>query len=157
MFTLAPPGTFDVYVWATGGDRDVADHAIEEAGKGFDLMFVHFPSVDLTGHATQWMSEAYLRQVAETDAHLGRLFAALGPDTTVILSADHGGHGYSHHLGTVVDSTIPWIAFGPRIRQGHAIGTAVSTMDTAATAAHLLGVDLAPGVSGRVVRDALVD
>jgi predicted AlkP superfamily pyrophosphatase or phosphodiesterase len=156
MFTLTPPGAFDVYVWATGGDADVAAKAIEEAGKGFDMMFVHFPSVDLTGHVLQWMSEAYLNQVAETDGHLGRLFEALGPDTTVILSADHGGHGYGHHLGTPVDSTIPWLAFGPRIRRGHAIGAEISTVDTAATAAHLLGLRLASGAKGEVVQDALM-
>ena len=40
---------------------------VREVAAGFDLMFVHLPMVDLTGHAQGWMSEPYLRQVTATD------------------------------------------------------------------------------------------
>jgi predicted AlkP superfamily pyrophosphatase or phosphodiesterase len=154
LLQLAPPDTYDVFVWATGGDDDVADKAIAEARAGFDAMFVHFPMVDLTGHGTTWMSPPYLRQVAATDAAFGRLLAALPPGTTVIVSADHGGHDYSHFLGTPEDVTIPWIIAGPGVKKGHALAAPISTMDTGATAAFVLGVKLRPDALGKLVHEA---
>jgi hypothetical protein len=156
LLQLAPPRTFDVFVWAPAGDQEVADKAILEAQRGFDLMFVHFPNVDLAGHGTQWMSERYLQQVDAADAAVGRLLAALPPETTVIVTADHGGHGYGHFEGLPVDSTIPWIIAGPRIRRGHTIAQAISTVDSAATAAHVLGLSLRPDALGRLVQEAFL-
>ena len=79
MIQLVPPGTYDVFVWTPDLDDDVIDKAVEEVAAGFDLMFVHLPMVDLTGHAQGWMSEPYLRQVAATDAALARLLAVVPP------------------------------------------------------------------------------
>jgi phosphopentomutase len=154
LLQLAPPGSFDVFVWASAGDDDVADKAIAEAVNGFDMMFVHFGNVDITGHGNQWMSEPYVRQVVATDAAVGRLLEVLPPGTTVIVTADHGGHGYNHAEGTLVDSTIPWIVSGPRIRRGHAIAQPISTVDSAATAAHVLGLQLRGDAVGRFVQEA---
>jgi hypothetical protein len=33
--------------------------------RDFDLMFIHLPNPDLTGHAEGWMSPPYLAKVAE--------------------------------------------------------------------------------------------
>ena len=79
MIQLVPPGSYDVFVWTPDLDEDVIDKAVEEVAAGFDLMFVHLPMVDLTGHAQGWMSEAYLRQVSATDVALGRLLAVRRP------------------------------------------------------------------------------
>jgi hypothetical protein len=155
LIQLAPPDTFDVFVWAPGGDNDVADKAIVEARAGFELMVVHFPDVDLTGHAQGWMSEPYLAQVRTTDAALGRLLEVVPPETIVIVSADHGGYGYIHWSDLPEDHYIPWIARGPGVPAGHAIAQPISTMDTAATAAQILGVKLAPGARGQPVLEAL--
>ena len=57
-----------------------------------NLLFVHLPQVDLTGHASGWMSAEYLAQLQQTDEAVGRLVALLPPEATVILTADHGGH-----------------------------------------------------------------
>jgi hypothetical protein len=156
LVQLAPPGSVDVFVWATDGDGDVAARAVAEIERGFDLLFVHFPDVDLTGHQTGWLSGPYLRQLAATDAALGRVIAALPADAIVIATADHGGHGYGHGAGAPVDVTIPWLIAGPDIRAGHALTVPVSTLDTAATAARLVGVELRGDVIGRPIREAFV-
>jgi poly-gamma-glutamate synthesis protein (capsule biosynthesis protein) len=74
----------------------------------------------------------------------------------VILTADHGGLGVAHGRRLPEDLTIPWIIAGPGVKVDHPITDSVSIMDTAATAAHLLGLTLPPEAAGRLVRDALV-
>jgi hypothetical protein len=151
MIQLVPPGTYDVFVWTPDLDDDVITKAVEEVAAGFDLMFVHLPMVDLTGHAQGWMSEAYLRQVSATDTALARLLAVVPPETTIIVTADHGGSGYIHWSGAPEDVHIPWIVKGPGIRSARALGSDIHTFDTAATIAHVLGVKLPAEVQGKAV------
>jgi hypothetical protein len=155
LIQLIPPGTVQVYEFSPGDD-EVAAAAAAHAARGFDLMFVHFPMVDYTGHGYGWMSDPYLSQVVKTDAAVGRLLAALGADVTVIVSADHGGKGFVHWTGHPEDVQIPWIIAGPGIRAGHPLRAAISTVDTAATAAAVLGLQLSPYATGRAVDEAFV-
>jgi predicted AlkP superfamily pyrophosphatase or phosphodiesterase len=153
---LLLPNTVDTFVLATRGDEDVANAAIVQAGTDFDLMFVHFPTVDITGHASNWMSEKFLRQVTSTDAAIGRVLAALPAGTTTIVTSDHGGVGNNHGQNQPSDMTIPWIIAGPDIVKGQVLPVTlkVSTMDTAATALKVLGLSLPPDASGRPVDEA---
>jgi predicted AlkP superfamily pyrophosphatase or phosphodiesterase len=151
MIQLVPPQDFDVFVWTPDRDAEVVGEAIKEVADGFDLMFVHLPQVDLVGHAQGWMSQAYLSQVAATDVAVGRLLAALPPEVTVFVSADHGGSGYIHWSGLAEDVHIPWIARGPGIRAARALEATINTLDTAATVAHVLGLQLDPLAVGHPV------
>lgn len=148
---LNPPGSTDVYVFVTNGDQGVADEAIAQAAAGFDLMVVHFPNADYFGHLEGWMSPTYLRQLHRTDAAVGRLLAALPASTTVILTADHGGHDQAHGDRAPEDLAIPWIIAGPGVPPGTVIARPVSVMDTAATALDVLGLALPEGAAGRVL------
>jgi N-acetylneuraminic acid mutarotase len=148
------PGTVDRYTFVTNGDQGVADQAIAEAALGFDLMLVHFPNPDFFGHSEGWMSATYLAQLPRSDEALGRLLAALPPDATVIVTADHGGHGFEHGANIPEDMTIPWIIAGPGVRAGHALAGPVSVADTAASAAQVLGLSLPAGALGRPVAEA---
>lgn len=145
------PDTLDAFVFATGGDNDVLALAAQQA---FDLMFVHLPNTDFFGHSTGWMSETYLFQLTRTDERLGQFLAALPPDVAVILTADHGGVGVTHGRNIPEDMTIPWIVAGPGVRQNYAITGAVNTMDTAATALYLLGLEVPEEMVGKVVEEA---
>ncbi len=148
------PGTIDAYVLAPNGDQDVADQAITQIQSGFDLMFVHFPNTDYFGHLAGWMSETQLKQLARTDEAVGRLLAALPAGTTVILTADHGGHSLVHGANIPEDMTIPWIIAGPNVLKNHQLTTPINVMDTAATAAHVLGLTLPTDASGQPVYEA---
>jgi len=152
---LAAAGTVDSFVLTGRGDQDVANEALVQVQAGFDLMFVHFPETDITGHQHGWLSPSYVASVADLDRALGRLLSALPPHATVILSADHGGRGVAHGYNIPEDMTIPWIVAGPRVVAGRELARSVSTMDTAATALHVLGLALPPGASGSVVTEAL--
>ena len=152
--TLRDTAEMDVFVGGTRSDADVADQAVAQLYAGVDLLFVHLPDVDLSGHATSWMSATYLDKVAKADEALGRIMNALPENTTLILTADHGGHASIHGTADRLDMTIPWIIAGPRIRQGYAITAPVSTLDTTATAAFLLGLTLPADITGKPVMDA---
>lgn len=149
-------GAVDFYAVAQGGDDDVAGQAAAQARAGFNLMFVHLPEVDLTGHASNWMSASYLERVTHADQAVGRLVSSLPAWTTVIVTADHGGGSRANNHGSdaACDMTIPWVVSGPRTLRGYQLSTPVSTTDTAATAAWLLGVSLPPDVTGQPVTEA---
>lgn len=147
-------GEVDSFSLTLRGDDAVANEAIVQLGTWTDLMFVHFPDVDLSGHATGWMSPTYLTKVSVVDRAIGRVLAALGPSVTVIVTADHGGSGFGHGSGATEHVSIPWIIAGPGIRRGVSIDTPVVTMDTAVTVARILRLELPADVSGRAVATA---
>ena len=142
----------DVCSISSNGDDEVTAGAV--SSRAVDLLFVHLPDVDFTGHRTGWMSDDYLSAVRRADLAVGRIVSSLPTDTTVILSADHGGHLYDHGSSQPSDTTIPWIIAGPRIAHGRQLLSAIRTVDTAATAAYVLGFPLQPGEAGRPVLEA---
>ncbi len=154
FFTLAPPGGTTVFVWASGGDMDVAASAIAELDKGFNLALIHFPGTDDMGHAASWMSPSYLAQVRVADAAVAQVLKKLPADTTIILTADHGGLGNNHAEDIPENTTIPWIIVGPGVRKNHQLNFDVWTTDTAGTVAYALGLKLGPLAIGRAVEEA---
>lgn len=154
MQLLNAPGTVDSYVFATVGDRDVADKAIAGIAAGFDLMFIHLPNMDFFGHSTGWMSDVYLFEISRTDEAVGRILDALPENTTVILTADHGGHDTGHGSNIPEDMTIPWMIAGPNVEVDHEIASPVLTTDTAATALYVFGLSLPPDADGQPVYEA---
>jgi hypothetical protein len=157
LVQLAPPGTYDSFEWVTGGDAAVVDAAIAAAAGGFDVLFVHLPALDYAGHGSGWMSETYRAQLRTTDAEIARLVAALPIAATVIVTADHGGHGNGHGSAFFTDTTIPWIVAGAGVRAGLRLETPISVMDTAATAAWIEGLALPPDAPGCPVLEAFVE
>jgi len=147
-------GGLDTFQLSGGGDSDLAARAGAEATRGVDLLFVHLPDVDLTGHSTNWMSESYLAAVRRADAAVGAIVGSLPPTATVIVTADHGGLPGGHGSSDPIDMTIPWIITGPNIVRGRQLTSPIRTVDTAATAAYILGVTLPPGAVGQPVYDA---
>jgi hypothetical protein len=83
--------------------------------------FVHLALPDSAGHASGWMSPAYLDAVAETDRLLGELLDAvdatprLSRRLVVVLTSDHGGRpGTKSHddVGDVEDYRVPFVVWG---------------------------------------------
>ncbi len=87
--------------------------------------FLHLALPDVAGHASGWMSSAYLDAVAETDQLLGELLDTvaatprLSKRLVVVLTSDHGGlPGEKSHddAGDVEDYRIPFVVWGRGIR-----------------------------------------
>ncbi len=81
-----------------------------------NLLFVHLAEPDYAGHRFGWMSWFYGRAVRQADGAVAELLqaadAAFGKGNyAVLLTADHGGHGWSHGSSDPRDVTIPWIAW----------------------------------------------
>ena len=89
-----------------------------------EFTFVHFGHADLTGHASGFMSPAYLDAVEQVDALVGKLLRAIDthPElagTVVILTADHGGNGRNHKDPTkYANYRIPFLVWGPGVVHG---------------------------------------
>jgi hypothetical protein len=114
-----------------------------------EVMLVHFPSVDVAGHNKGWASPEQMKAIAEADAALGELVAAMtdagvADSTLMIISADHGGQGKGHTSDDMRSRHIPWIAVSPAIRQGMDLTSdpklVLHTEDTFATACWVLGI-----------------
>ena len=162
---LQVPGTLD-YSQAPGGwfGRWSAAETITAVEKHLatarpNLLFVHMPDPDNAGHAHGWMSAEYGRGVLAADKAVERLLKAA--DTaygtgqyTIIVTADHGGHGKDHGTDDPFDIHIPWIAWGRSVLPGEIAPNTVKTMDTASTVLYLLGVEKPERWAGAPVRTA---
>lgn len=156
-WSFAPPkGTQRDSSVAARAARVILEHAP-------NVLFVHLPDGDLTGHDHGWGSPEQLAVVANADRCVGRLLAAiarrgLADSTVIIVSADHGGSNHRHGGLDERSQAIPWIAAGPGIRQGLDLTSItdddVHTEDTFATACTVLGLPLPADVDGRPVRAA---
>jgi arylsulfatase A-like enzyme len=100
------------------------------------------------------MSPEYVTQLQKTDEAVGRLLTLLPPQTTVILTADHGGQLKTHGTRDKIDMTIPWIIAGPRVLHRGLLTQPVRTMDTALTVLNLLGIPAPASATGKLVSEA---
>lgn len=108
------------YEFVRTGDPGVADKTIELLREGYEVLLVHLPNTDFFGHSTGWMSDIYIYELRNTDKNIGRIVDTLNEldilDTTLlVITADHGGHGFSHGQNIPEDMTIPMILYGAGI------------------------------------------
>lgn len=162
---LQLPGTLD-YTQAPGGlfgrwssRRTLDDVAVYLETARPNLLFVHLTDPDAAGHRSGWMSPRYGRAVLTADTAIAQLLdlatAAYGANNfSLIVTADHGGHGRNHGSDDPRDVTIPWIAWGQGVERGALAATTIRTMDTAATAVWLLGITPPADWAGRPVVEA---
>ncbi|MGN6445208.1 alkaline phosphatase family protein [Amnibacterium sp.] len=94
----------ETYGYRTEDAEIAAFSAAALAGAGPDVSFVYFSGVDEAGHVYGAISRQYVEAISRTDAHLGRLLAAVaeraraGERWLVAVTTDHGhldggGHG----------------------------------------------------------------
>ena len=141
-YSQAPGGLFGR--WSS--DRTLADIATYLDGSRPNVLFVHLTDPDAAGHRAGWMSAEYGRAVLQADRAVDRLISladrAYGSGNfSLIVTADHGGHGTNHGSDDPLDVTIPWIAWGKGVKPGSLPPSTVRTMDTAATVLWLLAVE----------------
>lgn len=155
---ITEPSSIDRFVYINDRDSVIIDRLLADFPQDFGVLFIHFPLVDDMGHVYGWLSPQQLSVAFRADEALGRLLAELAArnlrgETLIIVTADHGGHDTTHGSTMPEDMTIPWIASGPGIRPKQ-LTTTVHTMDTAATAAFALGLDIPAEWDGVPVYEA---
>lgn len=163
---LQKPGTLDHTEAPSGLNFLMATETIEATVRYLrherpHLLFVHIAEPDYAGHTIGWMSFVYGWAVRRADGAVARLLEAAerafgSGNYTVLLTADHGGHGRTHGTDDPRDMTIPWIAWGRGVRAGEITARPLQTMDTAATALWLLGIERPEYWIGEPIRAAFM-
>lgn len=155
---VTEPTSTDIFVFINDRDLVITERLIADFPQDFGVMLLHFPTPDWMGHVFGWLSWQQLSVLRRADEALGNLLAELDErglrdETLIIVTADHGGHDTTHGSSLPEDMTIPWIASGPGI-QPRQLTTQVNIMDTAATAAFMLGLPIPPEWDGVPVYEA---
>jgi hypothetical protein len=138
-------------------DPEVKEQAVELIEAGLpDVLFIHFPDTDRVGHAYGWMSSNQLYAVNFVDGLIGEIVAALDSgrylnNTLLIITSDHGGHGFKHGDDSPEDRTIPWLVVGPGVPVGVTLSSSINTYDTAATALYALDLPIPEKWDGQPV------
>lgn len=124
-----------------------------------ELLFVHLDLVDHAGHFHGWGGPDYVAAVKSADSLVGQILQAIDetsmrPYTAVIVSADHGGDGFTHGDDTSLERPIPFVVRTP---QGVALTIArdVRIWDIAATVAGLLEIEAPASWIGSPVVEAI--
>jgi predicted AlkP superfamily pyrophosphatase or phosphodiesterase len=165
--TLAKPGTLTwshVPAGSNASDASVADTAVAWIrGAAPQVLFVHLPDVDGSGHRDGWGSPSQLATIAGADRCVGRLLDALEKrgvldSTLVLVTSDHGGAGRNHGPNDPRSRFIPWIAAGPGVRPDCDLTAerdrTIRTEDTFATLCYALGITPPRPIDGRPVLQA---
>jgi hypothetical protein len=165
---LAKPGSVDyqdIYQDGEGSNvavgHSAADIIVRHAPR---VMFVHLPDVDARGHARGWGSPEQMEAIERADDAVGMILDALASkgmahSTLIILSADHGGQGWTHGPNDPRSRHIPWIVAGPGVRRNYDlahVGTLiVNTEDTFATACTMMNIPMPQYRDGKFIKEIL--
>ena len=142
---LARPGHAHKNVYVnlhSNPDSDcmITDEALSFMAKDHvDFLFLYLGETDEVGHDKGWMSDEYISAVRKAVGCIERVYDTLDETDTLIVTADHGGHGRSHGATCPEDMTIPLLMCGAAFAPGSTLEDA-SIKDIAPTIASLLGV-----------------
>jgi predicted AlkP superfamily pyrophosphatase or phosphodiesterase len=155
---ITDAASIDTFVYINDRDKVIMQNLLANFPQDFGMLFIHFATTDDMGEVYGWLSPEQLSVVFRADEAIGEFLIALDSyglrdETLLIITADHGGHGTTHGSSMPEDMTIPWIASGPGIQAGE-LTTSVYTMDTAATAAYVLGLPIPAEWDGVPVLEA---
>lgn len=108
--------------------------------------FVHFNEPDGAGHNIGHDTPEYYAAVEKIDSLVGVAVDRLKKenmleDTVILFSSDHGGIDKGHGGKTLLEVEIPWIIYGKNIAAKGTLDKSIVTYDTAATIAHILGLE----------------
>jgi predicted AlkP superfamily pyrophosphatase or phosphodiesterase len=164
--TLDKPGTLDwCFVQEKASDQEVADHAVAMIHEHKpQVLFVHLPETDATGHKCGWGSPEQIKVIENADAQIHRVLEALDQEnlrsqTLVIVTADHGGAGLTHGADDPRSRHIPWIVTGPGVRENFDLTRlprlTVNTEDSFATACWFLNLPIAGDIDGKPITEII--
>lgn len=155
---LAKPDSLAVSCFASGhihtyqkANQMVTDAAIRYICENQpDFAFLYLGYTDEAGHGFGWMTEPYLQSVRESWDCIERVVRAISEDTTILITADHGGHDRSHGTDMPEDMTIPLFIKGRTVPAKLELDP-VSILDIAPTIARLIGVEAAEEWEGKAL------
>lgn len=126
----------------------LTDDAIEFLkNNDVDFTFLYLGFTDAAGHSYGWLSKEYYDSLENSWSNIERITDTLSDEYTVIVTADHGGHGRCHGCDIEEDMTIPIVLKGKDFKAGTKIEKA-NIMDIAPTVAKLFETEADPEWEG---------
>ena len=104
-----------------------------------DFTFLYLGNLDDAGHNYGWLSEAYYDALDSSLKLVLDILEILSNKYTIIITADHGGHDYTHGTSMPEDMTIPIFIIGEDFEKNKECDGG-SILDIAPTIADILGV-----------------
>lgn len=111
----------------------VTDYIKKEAP---DFVFLYLGYTDHAGHDFGWMSDEYGEVLSNAIGCIEKLWKEVNTEYSMVIIADHGGHGRDHGYDIPEDMTIPIILAGEGLASGEI--EKASIKDIAPTIAKLL-------------------
>lgn len=115
----------DTYAYNSSESSLVASYLSAMSTSPYNFSMLHLADPDAEGHAHGWGSTEYNTAIKAADTYLGQILnlvntnATLKGNTTVIVTADHGGTGKDHSDATnALDYTIPFYVWGAGVTAG---------------------------------------
>ncbi len=119
--------------------------------KSPDFVFLYMVETDEKGgHDVGWMSDTYLHYISLAIDNVKRVIEEAGDEYTVIITADHGGHGRGHGADIPEDMLIPILFIGEDFEKGRVLQN-VSLLEIAPTIAHIMGIPAPREWEGRSI------
>ncbi len=153
--TKERPGIIKFARPVNGYDRILTKHALKLAtADTWELAVLHYGGVDNASHMWTPWADKFRAKITEVDHDIGRIVAAMGPTTTVVVTSDHGTSDRGHHGGIdPVERITPLVVLGPGVRRGVVVDA--QQVDLPATISALLGLQAPAPIEGHVLVDAL--
>ena len=130
-------------------DEMVLQNALSYISDGKpDFAFVYFSIPDALGHSHGWMTDEYVKGCAASIERIRSLVECFAGEYSIIITADHGGHGRDHGSRMLEDMLIPIICIGPGFEPGRQLAE-VNICDLAPTITALLEVPAIKEWEGR--------
>ena len=123
--------------------------------------FIYYGLPDETGHTKGFSTKEYYQAITDIDTEIGKLIDGLQevkmmPNTTIIITSDHGGVGFGHGSESTTELEVPWIISGPGVQKNILLETPNDNINTAPTIARILGLKIPVEWIGKPVSDAFV-
>lgn len=120
--------------------------------------FIHFSAPDGAGHNIGHDTPEYYTDAEKIDGLIGQIVSKLEEtemmdDTVIIFSSDHGGINKGHGGKTLLEMEIPWVIYGKDIPAKEKLDSSIITYDTAATIAHVLGLETPEFWRGKNIKE----
>jgi len=134
------------------GDQVVTEAAVNWFKKNtFTFAFIYLGYVDMAGHADGWMSDTYLKAIANVDQCIERVLQVVPKNTSIMITSDHGGHGKHHGTNCDEDMTTPFIIKGSGVPGNHTIKRDMSIIDIAPTILRRLDIEIPQNWEGNAI------
>ena len=134
-----------------GEDQRLLEAALRQLSQGgCNLVVVHLSRPDVAAHLSGGRSPRYLAAAAWCDRAVGQLVRAAGPETEVVVTADHGVSRSGGHAGPEEDVLrIPLVVAGPGAPR---LPVALRQVEIAGLVEGMLGAPPAAGAGVSIAR-----